>query len=190
MPVQTPMAGFKPLPQESNRASSSYRLLSSSPRPPPKLQVSLRSWQARQGAHCSRRYAGTTIRNNNQNCSEPLRNRGISKKFLLELSVRSPFNLCKLWTTLRRWHGAWAPRAPRKPRLPCPKPAGLALKRQLRYTRDPAPLLCSFGAAPLSDPPHICGAGLTPGQTPSAAAVSADCFPFLHRLLVRAPVCC
>ncbi len=33
-PVQTPMAGFKPLSQESNRASSCQRLLSSSPRPP------------------------------------------------------------------------------------------------------------------------------------------------------------
>ncbi len=32
-PVQTPMAGFKPLSQESNRASSCQRLLSSSPRP-------------------------------------------------------------------------------------------------------------------------------------------------------------
>ncbi len=33
-PVQTLIAGFKPLSQESNRASSCQRLLSSSPRPP------------------------------------------------------------------------------------------------------------------------------------------------------------
>jgi len=43
-PVQTPMAGFKPLSQESNRASSCpERLLSSSPRPPSKQLPTFKS---------------------------------------------------------------------------------------------------------------------------------------------------
>ena len=66
-PVQTPMAGFKHLSQESNRASSCQRLLSSSPRPPsnsfqPSSQLVIlasKKVSTLQSSIC---------RNNNQNC--------------------------------------------------------------------------------------------------------------------------